>query len=260
MQLIGQAIRHHVFGKGIVTGREKGTLTICFAQGEKKFIYPDAFSKHLTLRNQSMQQEIKDLLKKKDEAKETEQRMIQEEQERRRLLRNLKISPKAQAVFDIKAGQEEELFSTWTVATGCYLSGYSKGEPRIPDRLKPNSLCLLTKCEIGTAEKERRMIGAFMVGEDFLGSLCRTGIVESHPIYRLKLQPENQMLYWPYVAQEPSAQRWGRTAMKYLSNEIVEAMLFDMKNILHSGAEAECAEQFYQYYCKLNRLQPRPGE
>lgn len=257
MQLIGQAIRHETFGKGIVTNLGNNTLTICFVQGEKKFIYPDAFSKHLTLKNSTMQREIQGILKKREDAKEAAQQTIQEEQERKYLLRNLKISPNAQAVFDIKAEQENELFSTWSVSTGCYLSGYSKGEPRIPDRLKPHSLCLLTKYIDGTSEKERRIIGAFMVREDFLGSLCRNGIIEGHPLYRLKIPPENQPLFWPYAAQEISAQRWGRTKFKYLSNKTMQKILYDMKELPNSAKDAEATEQFYQYFCKINRLQPQ---
>lgn len=50
MQLIGQAIRHETFGKGIVTERNRNILTVCFSDGDKQFLYPDAFAKHLTLK------------------------------------------------------------------------------------------------------------------------------------------------------------------------------------------------------------------
>ena len=57
MQLIGQAIRHETFGKGIVTGWNRNILTVCFPGGDKRFLYPDAFARrHLTLRNQGMQE------------------------------------------------------------------------------------------------------------------------------------------------------------------------------------------------------------
>ena len=61
MQLIGQAIRHETFGKGIVTGWNRNILTVCFPGGDKRFLYPDAFARrHLTLRNQEMQAEIQE--------------------------------------------------------------------------------------------------------------------------------------------------------------------------------------------------------
>ena len=39
MQLIGQAIRHETFGKGIVTGWNRNILTVCFPGGDKRFLY-----------------------------------------------------------------------------------------------------------------------------------------------------------------------------------------------------------------------------
>lgn len=44
MQLIGQPIKHVTFGKGVVTDWNGKVITVCFSAGEKKFIYPDAFS------------------------------------------------------------------------------------------------------------------------------------------------------------------------------------------------------------------------
>ena len=260
MQLIGQPIKHGAFGKGIVTGWNETTITICFSAGEKKFIYPDAFSKFLHLKNASMQKAVQELLNKREAAKEAERQTLQELRERNQLLQNLKISPQSQAVFNIKPDQYEELFSTWAVSTGCYLSGYSKGEPRIPERLKPNSMCLLTECAAEQSEKERRIIGAFMVEEDFLGSHCRDGVILAHPVHRLQLQPENQILFWPYVVQEPEKQRWGSTALKYMTNKTGERILFDIKEQLLCDGSRECAENFYQYYCKWNRLQPKQKE
>lgn len=193
MQLIGQAICHEIFGKGVVTGWDENILTVCFRDGGKKFIYPDAFSEHLTLHNSAMQREIQGLLIERAAEREAEQQAVQKERERKSRLRNLKISPISQAAFNITAEQETAVFSEWAVSAGTYLSGGSKGEPRIPDRLKPNSLCLLTKREMGTPERDRRVIGAFMVEEDFLGACCQNGIINAHPVHRITLPRENHM-------------------------------------------------------------------
>lgn len=58
MQLIGQAISHKAFGKGIVTGCDKNIITVCFPAGDKRFLYPDAFTKHLTLKGSAVQGKI----------------------------------------------------------------------------------------------------------------------------------------------------------------------------------------------------------
>ena len=145
MQLIGQAIRHETFGKGIVTGWNRNILTVCFPGGDKRFLYPDAFARrHLTLRNQEMQAEIQELLLAKEAEKQEAQQAMQEEQERRALLQHMKLSKMSQAAFDVEEGQLNALFSEWVISTGTYISGASKGEPRVPARMKPNSLCLIT--------------------------------------------------------------------------------------------------------------------
>lgn len=133
----------------------------------------------------------------------------------------------------------------------------SKGESRIPDCLKPNSLCLLTEKPEAANEAGRRIIGVFMVGDDFFGCDCRDGIVHAHPAHRLELSPERQMPFWPYITREPAGQRWGRTALKYCSNKTKEKILFDLLTALQKTELAETAEGLYQYYCGLSRLPAR---
>ena len=71
-------------------------------------------------------------------------------------------------------------------------------KPRIPDRMKPNSLCLLTKRRAGVQEANRRIIGTFMVGVDFFGADCRSGTV-AHPVHRVALRPEKGLAFWPIL-------------------------------------------------------------
>lgn len=57
-QLLGQPVKHIAFGKGIITDVTSKIVTIHFSQGEKKFLYPQAFSKFLTLKDTEKQKEI----------------------------------------------------------------------------------------------------------------------------------------------------------------------------------------------------------
>lgn len=91
MQLIGQAVKHSAFGKGIVTGLSSDRVTIYFSAGEKRFIYPDAFSKFLTLKNRKMQKKIQDRLDEIAAVERTKAEKMQREQEKEYLLRNVKI-------------------------------------------------------------------------------------------------------------------------------------------------------------------------
>lgn len=254
MQLVGQAIKHKVFGTGIVVNKVDNILTICFPAGEKRFLFPDAFSKFLVLKDRNMQNKIQKMLAEKDAEKLAQQQILCEEQARKDLLRSLKITPCSQAVFNIEYEDMQNADSAWSVSTGHYLSGYSKGEPRTPDRLKPNSLCLLTHCGKDVPEQERRITGAFMVEEDFLGTLCPDGIVKAHDTFRIRLASQNRFLFWPYFKEGPPAKRWGNVAFKYFSNITARRILFDIKEALQNTNESEHMEQFYAYFCKINRL------
>lgn len=127
MQLIGQPVKHSKFGKGIVTDWKDTIITVCFDIGEKKFIYPEAFANFLILQNDVIQKQIQTILDAREAKKEEDRRALQEMQERRNVLNNLKISLPSQAVLDIALDQIDEVFSFWPVSSGLYISGYSRG-------------------------------------------------------------------------------------------------------------------------------------
>ena len=152
--------------------------------------------RHLVLRDTAMQDHIQGLLDRRDAQRTARRQAQQEEQERRAALQRLKLTRNSQAAFNIPQAQMEDLIQTWTVSSGTYLSGPSKGEPRVPDRMKPNSLCLLTQRPQGGAEGDRRIIGGFMVREDFFGNACLDGMIQAHPEHRILLSRECQPLFW----------------------------------------------------------------
>ena len=96
-----------------------------------------------------------------------------------------------------------------------------------------------------------------MVEEDFLGDYCHNGIIRAHPEHRLQLPPEHQNLFWPYVAPTSERRIWGRVALKYMSNKLGEEILFDIKELPLCEELKECADLFYRYYCRLNRIPQR---
>ncbi len=261
MQLIGQAIRHETFGKGIVTGCNQNILTVCFPEGDKRFLYPDAFARHhLILRNQEMQDQIQTLLLTKAAEKRNIQQAMQKEQERKVHLQHMKISKTSQAAFNIEEGQLNALFSEWIIPTGTYVSGASKGEPRVPSRMKPNSLCLITNRGANEPEAERRILGMCMVRDDFIGSSCRNGQIDAHPVYRFTLKKEEQPLFWPYFCEKTDRPHWGNASLKYFSTEIAEKILFDLRACWTAPGHSPESGTFYQYFCMVNRLPARNEE
>lgn len=254
MQLVGQAISHTKFGKGVVSETTDQTITIIFQHGEKKFLFPDAFEKFLALRNQEDQNQINELVQKLVQQRKIQENAQRTKDERYNRISKLKVMPNSQAAFGLLYNTREQVFSTWSVSTGFYLSGNSKGAPRIPRQMKLNSACLLTECPNGVPENERKIIGAFMVRDDFDATLCQDGIIQSHDNYKIQLNKTEELLFWDYFTSDETVPKWGNIEIRYFSNEIMQIILKDMQMKISDPDLREEAEVFYQYFCRLNKL------
>ncbi len=255
MNINGQAISHKTFGCGVITALAESTITVSFSNSEKKFIYPDAFKEYLVLKDKVMQQYITAQIAEKEAEINRLRQKEQSEQERRKKLLNFTITANSHAVFDVAPKDTVQVCNTYTISTGRYLSGFSKGEPRIAERLKPNSACLFTERPIGKSEQERRIVGAVMVREDFFGEDFCDGLIEGHPKYRMLVPTGNQLLFWELFGQE-AAKRWGSIAYKYCSSAAMNYILSEMVQILANNDQHESAFAFYKYFCTINRLLP----
>jgi hypothetical protein len=249
-------VSHMKFGEGKVVNLGEKDLIILWPQGEKKFLYPSSFKKFLTFKDENVQTEMNTMLRHMMEEEESRRLEELSEQERLEEIQNLKIHPDSQAAFGFVENDRERVFSAWTVYAGSYQSGGSKGNPKLPVRLKLNSACLLTECPKGVAEKRRRIIGAFMLQDNFESSACRDGMIQSHEKYRIQLGDKETLLYWDYFSDGAEISKWGNVELKYFSNIIMQKILCDMQKGLLEEADREKAEEFYRYFCMVNRLKP----
>ena len=64
MNLINEVITHKVFGEGNIVNHEESIITIDFNEEIKKFVYPDAFRKFITLNDQSTAKTFKEIFLK----------------------------------------------------------------------------------------------------------------------------------------------------------------------------------------------------
>lgn len=254
MRLIGETIEHQQFGRGVVTACEQGIITIHFADGKRSFLYPDAFESFLVPQDTGSQEQINDMLVKRK--LEEKQKQIEDLEHQKKLahLRAVKIPSVGQAVFDLDCQQDNDPFVSYKCSTGCYLSGYSKGEPRVPDRVHFNTMCILTRCEAGQPENNRQILGIAMTDMNFSGEDCKDGFIPLHEKYRLKLS--HPIGIWPYMGKEPR-KAWGHTTFKYISNKIGEEILHDIRVQLTGTPEEKLAADFYRYYCQCNHLVQR---
>ena len=60
MQLENLAVKHKVFGDGVILCYKEKYITVRFSAVEKVFVYPDAFEKFLTLSDGTVPSEIHD--------------------------------------------------------------------------------------------------------------------------------------------------------------------------------------------------------
>lgn len=259
MQLLGQSVNHTIFGGGRITDISGEIMTIHFAQGEKKFVYPEAFSAFLTLNDAQKQEELYEESRRLLQTEEAQRKIECLERESMRQIRAMSIAPNAQAAFHITSPDARSVLECGVVSTGSYLRGACKGQPRIPARLKPNSTCLLTGLPGSGAERDRRILGAFMVKESCWGEQCKNGTVEAHERYRICLPADYILSYWDYFDHGEAFPRWGNIAFKYFSNETMQRILFDLTGLLAGTAQGPAINRFYQYFCRINLLPVVPA-
>lgn len=251
MELIGETIRHQQFGKGVVTACDHNIITVDFPSGVKRFVYPDAFEAFLIPKDSETKDQIDTLLEQQKRQEQERERAELAYQKKIAHLRAMKIPANGQIVFDLDNQEDNNPFETGVCTTGVYLSGFSKGEHRAPQRVNFNSMCILTKREEGQPESSRKILAVAMAPEDFNGAACEDGQVPFHPQFRLKLR--KPLTLWKYMGKEPQ-KAWGRTTFKYVSNKIGEEILYDVRRQMNETESESTARSFYQYYCDCNHL------
>ncbi len=279
MNLINKQVTHDTFGMGSVVGHTDSCVVIQFESGEKKFIFPDAFGKYLTLvdknsadlvnsinekRAEKLTREIHDQeiyrieelrLRKEKALKLQEQQLISQ---REKLLNKLKIHPSSQFVFGYDAKDLDQVFAKWRVCTGVTKRGKNAGKINKLSRLNGNSACLLTSKTPGSPEKDRYIAGVFMVDEGFMGKMCEDGYIPAHPEYRLRLtkHESKKMLLWNYYANEklPPKMTASSVIQHYFDNICMAQILRDIVSLRNEMPEQEYAQNFFDYYCHVNRI------
>jgi hypothetical protein len=240
-------------------------ITIEFDDDIKKFVYPDAFGKFITLKNQDTAKSLKKVISKRETEKEELEQKRKEEKERQALeqrrmekLKNHKIHESSQIVFWLDEEEQQNEFMDWQVSTGMIQSGKSKGEPNKPARLHPNSAALLTARKSDKPETERQILGLYMVSETFTGDLNEDGIIPAHSEFRIKLteQEAEKMLFWNYYVNKnyPHRMAWNSGKYRYFDNIWTAQILKDIIALKTEEEEIKAAENFLEYFCRMNIL------
>lgn len=269
MNLINKKVTHKRFGTGNIVNHNDTIIEINFATENKKFVFPDAFGKHITLHDRTVAESLKKIIQEremeqeKEELKKEEERKLQREKyelriEHEKLMKNHKLHSESQMVFWCDKDEQNSFSSEWKVFSGVIKSGNNKGKPNKPIRLHQNSAVLLTSRDSSIPEKDRRILGVYMVKEDFIGRVCEDGYIPAHSKYKLQLteQEAEQMLFWKYYVNEKSPQRmtWNTGKYRYFANLWMAQILLDIISLKSDEKEKELAQQFFTHFCKMNKI------
>ncbi|MEX3712365.1 malate synthase [Cytobacillus horneckiae] len=269
MNLINKKVTHKRFGMGSIVKHNDSSIEILFATENKKFVFPDVFGKHLKLHDKSAAISLEKIIQEKEMErkeeewkKEEEKKLLRKKQELRleyeKLMKNHKLHPESQMVFWCDTDEQNSSFSEWKVFSGAIKSGNNKGKPNKPIRLHQNSAVLLTAIDSSMPEKDRRILGVYMVNEGFVGKLCEDGNIPAHTKYRLQLteQESDQMLFWEYYVNEkfPQKMSWNTGKYRYFDNSWMAQILHDIVSLKSDPKERELAQQFFEHFCKMNQI------
>lgn len=269
MNLLNQQVQHKSFGMGYVIEQVDSYIKVSFEQGNKRFVYPDAFGKFLILVDKEAAKRVENLKQKEKQRRQKEEQRIaqrlafehekrQRRLQRERLMKNHKLHPAAQVAFWLDEEEQDQVFTEWKIFTGVAKSGVNKGKPNRLPRVHQNSACIITAREPTVAEETRRIVGVFMVDEGFIGRMCEDGHIPAHPKYRLRLSEEEseQLLFWNYYINEryPRNMTWNSGRHRYFDNVWLAQVLQDILRLKSNPDELELVEEFLEYFCHLNHL------
>lgn len=278
MNLINKKVTHRQFGNGSVVNLSDSWIEVHFTNGNKRFVFPDAFGTYLKLADKSAAAAVKKLKDKKAIAKGKEEEALRkvriQEQierlrmlERKHMLKNFKIHPSSQTAFWCNGDEQDRVFEEWKVFTGTIQSGNRKGQVRKLSRLARNSAILITARNSSMPEKDRFITGVYMVEDDFLGKQCEDGYISAHPEHRLLLSEKEskRILFWNYYVNEkhPPKMTWNAGRYRYMENIWVAQILKDIVNLKQDSDDKATADNMFNYFCHLNHIKqdelPKPN-
>ncbi|MFY3792119.1 malate synthase [Ureibacillus sp. MALMAid1270] len=269
MNLVDKEVTHKSFGNGRIVKHNDSLIEIHFAKEKKKFVYPDAFGKYLILHDKTAANSLEKIIQEKEleleqleQEKEDEKIQLRKEQELRmeyeKLMKNHILHSESQMVIWCEEEELRKVFSEWKVFAGEIKSGINKGQPKKPTRLYQNSVCLLTARDSSMPEKDRRIIGIFMVNIDFIGKLCEDGYIPAHSKYRIQLseQESDQLQFWNYYHDKKSPQKisWNTGKYRYFDNVWIAQILRDIVSLKSDTPEQVLAQNFFNHFCKMNQI------
>lgn len=171
---------------------------------------------------------------------------------------------------DYKAGQEivsddyeaqSDIFNTWTLHAGTFISGQKKGQGIRMAKARPHSLAILTVLPDGAEEEERVVSAVFLVDRSYEGDEeTPAWLQNTEPQYRLKFTEDEafDLKLWRYYSNQtnPERIRMGSGIFRYIDDVQSAHILRAIADLLKGTEREEQAQHLYEHYCQLNQLDP----
>lgn len=251
MNLIGLDVVHKTYDEGTITKLDDNKMEVEFGTCIKTFVYPDSFEKFFTVEDKTAQNYINQKLEEQRAVKKQEMNQLEKKIAASSFAK--KKRKNEHVVFALEANELDDAMRDGRVFVGRYLSGKSKGAPRVPQNINANSICVLTTKAKDEEEHSRAIAGIFMAAEDFIGENCRDGIVRAHQDYRIFWDEDHKkLLFWNYIGKQFQTGKWGNTGMKYLTEPTIRKIFADMIEAAQDHEEQENLREFYEYFCEMN--------
>src|SRR5690625_7252228 len=126
MNLLNEKITHETFGTGNVVEQDENIITVDFEDGNRKFVYPDAFGKFISLKDEDTAKSLKKVISKIVEEKVEREREEEREQQALARLRKGKAGNRAKRphinetamVFWSVREERDSAFADWEGSRG----------------------------------------------------------------------------------------------------------------------------------------------
>lgn len=264
MNLVNKEVIHRTFGKGNIINHSENCLEVNFSSGTKRFVYPDVFGKYMSLVDKQMSSIIEEKIEVVEEKRRKKALQLENkrkiEEERREILRQENSTasgrshPASQTVFWCQPEELEEIFNKWKIFVGRIKSGKKKGEPRRLARININSACLLTTRSDDDPEKDRKIVGLYMIDNNSSAD----GYILARKKYKIRLseQESDKLLFWNYYINKRDPERivWKSGRQRYFDNIWMAQILRDIVSLRNDSEEKEDAQGFYEYFCNINSI------
>lgn len=154
---------------------------------------------------------------------------------------------------------ETQMLREWKAMAGVVQTGANKGQPMKLHQVQTNSLCVLTTRKPQMKEADRVIFGVFLVDETYEGDNRDEGYVTTSSQYKIELTPHEamHMKFWNYHANGNQSEKavWSSGLHRYFEDDVATQILRDIVKIKVGTKDEQLAQEFLEYFCKVNRVE-----